>query len=147
MEPKENKKKRWIIEALEFVNLTSSQLDEIAGYSLKAENIGTRFLIYDYNTEKMTLSLITLINGRVDGKMNNLTVLPSFADSLYHLSIGTVGLSTIYTGTNVFDEDDFERCNVTFEDYKNEVSQDFGFLFNNKVAEILADKVKSNTIN
>lgn len=144
MELSKRIKTRWIIEAMDFVNLTKVQLDEIKEFSLNKENIGTRYLIYDYNTNTFSLTLYTLLNGRVDGKMNNLTVVPSLTDSLYILSVGTVGLSTIYNGSNAFDEDDFKRCNDTYKDYMTEISQDFAVLFNNKIENILKSENNNN---
>jgi hypothetical protein len=142
MEISKCEKRRWIIEAMDFINLSTEQLKELIEYSTNKDKIGTRILIYDYNTINTSLSLYTLLNGIIDGKMTNLTVVPSMADSLYLLSVGTVGISTINDGSKTFDEDDFNNCNDTYGDYIKEISQDFAILFNDKVEKIMTSGLK-----
>jgi hypothetical protein len=138
MEISKMEKRSWNIEAMDFVNLCTEQLNELIEYSTHKDKIGTRILIYDYNTIDTSLSLYTLLNGIIDGKMTNLTVVPSMADSLYLLSVGTVGISTINDSSKKFDIDDFNSCNVTYGEYINEISQDFAILFNDKVDKVLS---------
>mgnify|MGYP003606057740 CR=1 FL=1 len=137
MEISKLEKRRWNIEAMDFVNLCTEQLNELIEYSTNKDKIGTRILIYDYNTINTSLSLYTLLNGIIDGKMTNLTVVPSMADSLYLFSVGTVGISTINESSKTFDEDDFNSCNETHGEYINEISQDFTILFNEKIEKIM----------
>jgi hypothetical protein len=141
MEISKWEKRRWTIEAMDFINLSIEQLNELIEYSTNKDRIGTRILIYDYNTINTSLSLYTLLNGIIDGKMTNLTVVPSMADSLYLLSVGTVGISTVNDSSKTFVEDDFNSCNDTYGEYIKEISQDFAILFNDKVDKILSSYI------
>lgn len=137
MELSKRQKTVWKIEAMYFVNLTKEQLAEIKSYSRKRVNQDTRFLIYDYSTLDVNLSMYSINNGSIDGKLKNLQTTPECSDSLYYYAIAAGSISSMYCKPDSFDECAFEDSKDTFEDYLEEVSEDFIENFNVNVEKIL----------
>lgn len=137
MELSKRQKTVWKIEAMYFVNLTKEQLTEIKSYSRKRVNQDTHFLIYDYNTLDVNLSMYSINNGSIDGKLKNLQSIPECSDSLYYYAIAAGSISSMHCKPDSFDECAFEDSKDTFEDYLEEVSEDFIENFNVNVEKIL----------
>ena len=137
MELSKRQKTVWKIEAMYFVNLTKEQLTEIKSYSRKKNNQDTQYLIYDYNTIEVTLSMYSISEGSINGKLKNLQTIPECTDSLYYYAVAAGSISSMYCKPDSFDECAFEDSKETFEDYLEEVSEDFTENFNFNVEKIL----------
>lgn len=136
MELHKRNKLEWIIQVMQFVNLTNKQLIEIKSYSKEKINQNTQYIIQNYNTKEISLSMYFLHNGIIIGKLNRLQTIPEYTDSLYYYAIAAGSIPSMYHIPDTFEESSYEDSKNTYEDYLEEISEDFVEKFNNNVEKI-----------